>query len=95
MRLWPQAIFVRGYQWDLEMKLRKLATGSAEADTRRALANLPEPSGAAGGGGGWKGKVFSNPYSAILNPVWGMAQECMLFRSPPVDPGELVWGPFC
>lgn len=49
MWLWPQAIFVRGYQWDLEMQLRKLATGSAEADTRRALPNLPEPCGAAGG----------------------------------------------
>lgn len=43
--------------------------------------------------GFWKGKVFSDPYSAVLNAVWGMAQECTLFRSRPVDPGELVSEP--
>ena len=43
--------------------------------------------------GFWKGKVFSDPYSAVLNAVWGMAQECTLFRSRPVGPGELVLEP--
>lgn len=32
-----------GYQWDLEIQLRKLATCSAEIDTYRALVILPEP----------------------------------------------------
>lgn len=40
--------------------------------------------------GFWKGKHFRDPYSEILNQVWGITQECTLFRSPPVDSGELI-----
>lgn len=46
----PRAIFVRGSQWDLEIQLRKPATRSAEIETCRAPATLPEPRGWAGRG---------------------------------------------
>lgn len=53
---WPQAIFVGGYQRDLEIQLGKPATCSAEVDTRRVPVPLPER-GRGGGGDPGRGRI--------------------------------------
>lgn len=100
-RPWPQAIFVGGYQRDLEIQFRKPATRSAEIDTCRAPVTQPERGWGGRGDPGrgnisWTGRLQgSHPVRAAFLPQTPLPRWACSARKDALDVSAWPDRPAC